>query len=99
MSNESGSRFQEAWEGWIQSVVILGACVLAYVAYKFDLVTESLFGSIVVILVLGTALATAWLTRRLARTPFQRALYYTLVSVWAVSTFYPALRAAVPPAT
>jgi hypothetical protein len=91
--------FEEAWEGWLKPIGTILLIALAYALYKFDLVSESLAGVVVVLVVilgaLGSAVLPAW---PLAQKPRQRAMLATLVGAWLAATGIPSLRAAMPPA-
>ena len=89
---------EDAWHGWIKSVSGLVLIAVAYLGYRFDLLGEGLAGALLVLLIHGVALASAWPAYALARRPMHRALYFALLVAWASAVLYPSLRAASPPA-
>ena len=93
--------FEEAWEGWLKSVSVIVLCALAYILYKFDLIAESRAGLICVVLIVGgamvAAIGPAW-PRVQSKSSALRALFILMVGLWAVSSGYPSVRAAMPPA-
>jgi hypothetical protein len=90
--------FEEAWEGWLKPIGLIGLIGVAYLLYKFDLVSEAVAGAaLVLLIVIGTIAATALPAWSLARTSAMKALFVTFVAIWAVSVGYPSLRAAIPP--
>ena len=100
---ERASRFQiwfeEAWEGWLKSVLMILAIAGAYVVYKFDLVTENVAGLALVLAVLVGTLASvavpAW--PMIDRSPSRRAMFLTASLLALVGAGYPALRAVIRP--
>jgi hypothetical protein len=91
---------EEAWEGWLKSVSVILLCALAYILYKFDLISEGRAGLLVVVLIVGGAIyaaaSMAW-TRLETRPPAWKALFVLMLIFWAAGSGYPALRAALPP--
>jgi hypothetical protein len=99
---QSGSSFQlwweTAWEEWVRPLGVIFLCAVAYVLYKFDLISEGTAGALFVIgVVLGTLAAGALPAWPLCRTATHRGLLAALVALWALGTGYPAIRAALPP--
>ncbi len=96
-----GMWFEEAWEGWLKSVGVVLLCAVAYLGYKFDLVTESLAGALLVAAIVGGLIVSlglpAWHLVQL-KPAGQRALFVTMMMLWAVAAGYPSLRAAIRPA-
>jgi hypothetical protein len=92
---------EEAWEGWLKSVGLILLLGGAYVAYRLTPESdrsESFFGSALVLLVvLGSIAATALPAWSMVKTPASRALFVTMVAVWAVAAGYPTLRTTLPP--
>jgi hypothetical protein len=89
---------EDQWEGWLKSVATIILFAIAYVLYKFDLVGEGFAGAALVLAVVGGSLGSvalpAW---PMVRSPAQRYLLIGVVTIAALSSGYPALRAAVPP--
>jgi hypothetical protein len=90
---------EDQWEGWLMSVGSIILFAIAYVLYKFDLVSEQLAGAGFVLAVifgsLGSVALPAW---PLVRSPLQKGLFLSTMLVAASATLYPTMRAAVPPA-
>jgi hypothetical protein len=90
--------WEGAWEEWIRPLGVIFLCAIAYVLYKFDLISEGTAGAILVIgVVLGTLAAGALPAWPLCRTATQRGMMAALVALWVLGTGYPAIRAALPP--
>jgi hypothetical protein len=90
--------FEEAWEGWLKSVGVIVLCALAYVVYKFDLVTETVSGLVLVAaVVLGTLASVAlpaWPAVRM-RTPGTKGLFITMMAMALLGAGYPAFRSVI----
>lgn len=93
--------WEEAWEGWISSVIPLVLLAIGYLFYKFDLVSEHFAGVAVVLIIIGGSIISlalpVWSIVR-ERSPGVRALFITTITVALVATLWPSLRVASPPA-
>ena len=89
--------FEEAWEGWIRPLGLIVVLALGYMLYKFDLLSETVMGSFLVLGVILGALGTGILPAfPLTRAPWQRALLVTMALAALVATGYPTLRLVFP---
>lgn len=90
---------EEAWDDWLKIALVGAACVVAFLAYKFDLVQERFAGAVLALAVVGVSVAStapdAW--PRLDK-PLTKGLFCALVAIWVVATGYPTVRTAMPPA-
>src|SRR5678815_6021318 len=88
---------EDQWEGWLKSVGSIILFAIAYVLYKFDLVSEGLAGAGFVLAVIGGSLGSvalpAW---PMVKSQFQKTLFVAVIAVAAIVTGYPAMRAAIP---
>jgi hypothetical protein len=89
---------EDQWEGWLKSVGSIFLFAIAYVLYKFDLVSEGVAGAGFVLAVvlgsLGSVVLPAW---PLLRVNWHKSLMIVMSLVAAVVTGYPSLRASMPP--
>ncbi len=89
----------ENWEGWLKQVGLMALLLAAYLVYKFDLISESVAGTLAVLALLTVAfLATALPARALVRSSLERRFFYLLTALWLGGTAYPPLRATLRPA-
>jgi hypothetical protein len=92
--------FEDAWEGWIRPLGLMIVLAAFYLLYKFDLVSEALAGTLIVLGVILGALGAGILPAfGLTRAPWQRALLFTLALVALGATIYPTMHAAHPGAS
>ncbi len=92
-----GSRFEEHWEGWIKSLGPIVLFGIAFALYKFELISESVSGAgVVLIVVLGAVGSSAWPAWRFVREPWQKSLFLVMSAIWLVSAAYPTLRVVLP---
>ena len=91
------SGLKRHWDDWIKS---LGPILLVAVGvglYKFDLMPEQYAGcALVVVVVFGALLSTAWPAWSFTRTPAQKGLFFTMVVLWLASSLYEPLRLTFP---
>jgi hypothetical protein len=89
---------EDQWEGWLKSTGSIFLFAIAYVLYKFDLVSEGVAGAGFVLAVvlgsLGSVVFPAW---PLVRVNWQKSLMIVMSLVAIFATGYPSLRAAIPP--
>ena len=91
--------FEEAWTGWLKPVAVVVGLALAYIAYKYDFVSESYAGLVVVSAVLlgSLYLAAGMLWPRVKeRSPVMRTAFVVMCFGWGLGTIYPCVHAVWP---
>jgi hypothetical protein len=98
-SEEAGesSGLKRHWDDWIKSLGPLLLVAVGVGLYRFDILPEQYAGAaLVLVIVLGTLLSTAWPAWSFVRTPLQKGLFFTMALLWLASSLYEPLRLAFP---
>ncbi len=89
--------FEDAWEGWIRPLGLIVVLAIGYLLYKYDLLSETVMGALLVLgVILGAIGAGVLPALPLTRAPWQRALLVTMALAALVATGYPTLRLVLP---
>ena len=84
---------EQHWDGWLSQVLLIAVMGAGVVAYKMDLLRESMIGIVLSGgLVAAAIYATAIPAYDLIRSSMGRQLFAALVVVWAIAAGYPTLR-------
>lgn len=92
-------RFEEAWEGWIKSVLSIALIIGIYALYKSGKGGEYVLGTSLVVIVIASAAVWAfWPAWQLikGRTKTLRILFFVLLGTWILGVSLPTLELTLP---